>query len=374
MKRLGGLDLARGLACLGMIEAHAYDAYVDAPDRVTAAFALTRFIALLPLPLFLTLAGMGVALRVQRGLARGEAPHDVRRELVWRGFRVVLAGFALNVIYGLMDGARELGSYLRFDVLHVIGASSMLLGLVLPGRVRPQRTALVVALLVLLPSPWLNGAAADLESPLRFALVPFVDVPPFTVMPLFPLAVWCALGAAITPVCVRWPGRVALVALGVAVVSSWASNEELAAFKAAFGTRLAPVSKRDHEPQPGEVVQDGLLIRADKNPNAAGVRAVLGECGTEVPKDADLVLVWGEGFDFRAVPAGAKIVFLNAFLAPENGHADVFLPVSIQTERSGHYTNFAGVTSRFERCFAPPPGVLHAEDLFGSLVGHGRGA
>ncbi|MBK7154121.1 MAG: DUF1624 domain-containing protein [Sandaracinaceae bacterium] len=229
MKRLGGLDLARGLACLGMIEAHAYDAYVDAPDRVTAAFALTRFIALLPLPLFLTLAGMGVALRVQRGLERGEAPHDVRRELVWRGFRVVLAGFALNVIYGLMDGARELGSYLRFDVLHVIGASSMLLGLVLPGRARPQRTALVVALLVLLPSPWLNGAAADLESPLRFALVPFVDVPPFTVMPVFPLAVWCALGAAITPVCVRWPGRVALVALGVAVVSSWGMQAWLSA-------------------------------------------------------------------------------------------------------------------------------------------------
>jgi uncharacterized membrane protein len=74
MKRLGGLDLARGLACLGMIEAHAYDAYVDAPHRVTAAFALTRFIALLPLPLFLTLAGMGVALRVQRGLERGRRP------------------------------------------------------------------------------------------------------------------------------------------------------------------------------------------------------------------------------------------------------------------------------------------------------------
>jgi len=86
------------------------------------------------------------------------------------------------------------------------------------------------------------------------------------------------------------------------------------------------------------------------------------------------VLVWGEGFDFRAVPAGAKIVFLNAFLAPENGHADVFLPVSIQTERSGHYTNFAGVTSRFEPCFAPAAGVLHAEALFGSLAGNGRGA
>jgi uncharacterized membrane protein len=175
----------------------------------------------LPLPLFLTLAGMGVALRVQRGRERGEAPATCARAAVARR-RVVLAGYALNVIYGLMDGARELGSYLRFDVLHVIGASSMLLGLLLPGRARPQRAALAVALLMLLPSPWLNAAAADLESPLRFALVPFVDIAPFTVMPLFPLAAWCALGAALTPVCVRWPGRVALVALGVAVASSWA--------------------------------------------------------------------------------------------------------------------------------------------------------
>jgi NADH-quinone oxidoreductase subunit G len=160
----------------------------------------------------------------------------------------------------------------------------------------------------------------------------------------------------------------------VAVVSSWASNEELAAFKAAFGTRLRLVAKQDHEPQPGEVVQDDLLIRADKNPNAAGVRALLGECAAQVPQDADLVLVWGEGFDFRAVPAGARIVFLNAFLAPENGHADVFLPVSIQTERDGSYTNFAGVTSRFRRCFAPPAGAWHAQDLFPALAGTGRDA
>ena len=38
--------------------------------------------------------------------------------------------------------------------------------------------------------------------------------------------------------------------------------------------------------------------------------------------------------------------------APENGHADVFLPISIQTERAGHYTNFDGVVSAFEPCFA----------------------
>ena len=38
-------------------------------------------------------------------------------------------------------------------------------------------------------------------------------------------------------------------------------------------------------------------------------------------------------------------------LQPENGHADVFIPISIQTERRGHYTNFEGVVSAFEPCF-----------------------
>ena len=82
----------------------------------------------------------------------------------------------------------------------------------------------------------------------------------------------------------------------------------------------------------------------------------------------DLVLVWGEGFNFAELPRGAKVVFMNAYLQPENGHADVFFPISIQTERAGHYTNFAGVVSAFEACFPKPPSVADAETLFGELA------
>jgi len=154
----------------------------------------------------------------------------------------------------------------------------------------------------------------------------------------------------------------------VAVVSSWGSNEELAAFKAALGSRFTTFVKADHEPQAGEVLEDAILIRADKNPNTAGARALFGDAAPAIPKDADLVLVWGEGFDFRLIPPEAKIVYLNAWLQPENGHADVFIPVSIQTERDGHYTNFAGVTSAFSKCFAKPVGVADAEAVFPALA------
>ena len=35
-----------------------------------------------------------------------------------------------------------------------------------------------------------------------------------------------------------------------------------------------------------------------------------------------------------------------------------------QTERDGHYTNFAGVVTGFARCFAKKPGVADAQSLF----------
>ena len=157
----------------------------------------------------------------------------------------------------------------------------------------------------------------------------------------------------------------------VALVSSWGSNEELSAFHDVLSGRFATFVKRDHVPQPGERLQDDLLIRADKNPNAAGARALFGEAGMREPVFAagtDLVLVWGEGCNFATLPPGAKIIFLNSYLQPENGHADVFIPVSIQTERSGHYTNFAGVVSAFERCFPKKATVADAQELFAAMA------
>jgi len=157
----------------------------------------------------------------------------------------------------------------------------------------------------------------------------------------------------------------------VALVSSWGSNEELAAFRQALGDRFKVFVKRDHVPEPGEPVEDDFLIRADKNPNTAGARALFGADSDRepaFPEDTDLVLVWGEGCNFASLPPRARIVFVNAYLQPENGHADVFLPVSIQTERAGHYTNFDGTLGAFTPCFAKKPTVADAATLFPALV------
>jgi NADH-quinone oxidoreductase subunit G len=153
-----------------------------------------------------------------------------------------------------------------------------------------------------------------------------------------------------------------------ALVSSWGSNEELAAFATALGDRFTSFVKADHVPAPGEVIEDDVLIRADKNPNTAAARRLFGDAAVRFAGGTDLVLVWGEGFNFADLPRGAKVVLMNAYLQPENGHADVFLPISIQTERAGHYTNFAGVVSAFEACFPKHPSVADAETLFPLLA------
>jgi NADH-quinone oxidoreductase subunit G len=159
----------------------------------------------------------------------------------------------------------------------------------------------------------------------------------------------------------------------VALVSNWGSNEELEAFKRYLGEVFHASVKQDWQPVPGERIEDDLLIRADKNPNTTKAVELFGNAPPAFPDGTDLVLVWGEGCNFARLPQQAKIIFLNSYLAAENGHADVFIPLSIQTERHGHYTNFQGVVSAFEPCFPKPDTVMDAEVLFKALAAPARG-
>jgi NADH-quinone oxidoreductase subunit G len=157
----------------------------------------------------------------------------------------------------------------------------------------------------------------------------------------------------------------------VALVSSWASNEELAALRKALGGRVTALVKSDRAAGPGEPVQDGFLIRAGKNPNRTGAFAAFPDRfdpAAPLPPGTDLLLVWGEGYEPKALPAGVRTVVLDAWTKPWHASADVFIPVSLQTERAGHYTNFQGKANAFQPCFAKHPAVAHAEDVFAALA------
>jgi NADH-quinone oxidoreductase subunit G len=62
------------------------------------------------------------------------------------------------------------------------------------------------------------------------------------------------------------------------------------------------------------------------------------------------------------------MIVLNAYQQPENERADIFIPVSIQTERGGHYTNFQGVESAFSACFPKARSVADAEAVFAAIA------
>jgi len=163
-------------------------------------------------------------------------------------------------------------------------------------------------------------------------------------------------------------GLLAAAKRPVALVSNWGSNEELAAFAAALGSGIRSFVKRDWSAQPGEVIEDDLLIRADKNPNTAGASALFPPWNGTFDADTDLVLVWGEGVDRSTLPSAAHVIRLDSYANPDLAHADVFIPISIQTERNGHYTNADGVVSAFTRCFPAPASVADAEALFPALL------
>lgn len=207
--RVEGVDVARGLASLVMIQGHAYHGWV-APWHHDAAYAFTRVLGTLPLPAFLVLAGAAVMLRLQSAAKKREPAVDVRGALMKRGAQLVVIGYAVNATYALIDGAAGLHTWLRADVLHVIGlslATSAWLGLPTTREVSPARyatRATLLAIAVTLACPWLSRLGADVPLALAPLVAPFVDVPRFSAMPFVPLFSWLAIGALAMHVLTRF--------------------------------------------------------------------------------------------------------------------------------------------------------------------------
>jgi NADH-quinone oxidoreductase subunit G len=151
------------------------------------------------------------------------------------------------------------------------------------------------------------------------------------------------------------------------LVSAHASNEELDTLKTLLGARLQAYVRQDHQPAQGEVVEDKLLIRADKNPNSFGVQERFGAARFDPAAGHDLVLVWGE-FPDRAALGSGKVIHLATFGAAWATPADVVLPISTTFERSGTFSNFEGKASSFKAVFETAPEVQHAADVFKGLA------
>lgn len=147
------------------------------------------------------------------------------------------------------------------------------------------------------------------------------------------------------------------------LVSAHASNEELVAFRETLAGRFTVYTREDCRPAAGEVLQDDLLIRADKNPNGYRVRELFGSRRFDPTAGHDLVLVWGELEDYLPF-VRARVIHLTPFALPGEQTPDLLIPIPTLFERRGSFTNFEGKLNRFEAVFDKPQQVLDPAELF----------
>jgi NADH-quinone oxidoreductase subunit G len=126
--------------------------------------------------------------------------------------------------------------------------------------------------------------------------------------------------------------------------------------------------REDCKVAPGEVVEDDLLIKADKNPNSFGVHERFGSTrlDAEAARGHDLFLIWGEWQDSVSL-GDASVIHLTAFATASPSAADVLIPLSTSFERSGTFCNFEGKLNRFDKVFEKPALAQHAAELFARL-------
>jgi NADH-quinone oxidoreductase subunit G len=169
-----------------------------------------------------------------------------------------------------------------------------------------------------------------------------------------------------------------------AVVGVQATNEEAFALKrlitATLGSdRIAGLSFTP----PGLSGDDGLLIRANKNPNTRGLAAMglhdvglepieqsinAGELKILIVLRADLVGALGEAEFIRRFGPLDYMIVINSDANETCQMANQVLPIAAYPELDGSFTNFKGRVQRLNRAFDPPGQARAALEVIGRLA------
>lgn len=222
-RRSLGVDVARGLAVILMIQTHAYDGWVTPAEKTSLGYQLSRVFASVPAPLFLFLAGLGLALGTQAQLRRGAEISKVRTGLLGRALKIAATGYLLSAIYSVIEWRWDLATLLRADILHAIGLSLFTCTVLLVGASGSRsrlmgRVGVLVVLSIaisLVAARILKGHA--LPEGVRPLVALFVDVAPYSRFPLFPLCAFTAIGFFVGTLPLPEWRRSALLAIGFVI-------------------------------------------------------------------------------------------------------------------------------------------------------------
>ena len=165
--RIAYIDWLRGLACVGMFQAHCYNSWLR-PSAKNAGldgfYGWSQLIATLPAPLFILLAGLSIAMITRQSREKGVARNAIARTTILRGAEI----FGLGLLF---RGQEYLLGYpkapwtdlLRVDVLNILGLSMMLVGGLCwitasatpqKSNARAMRWGLPVAAAIAIVTPW----------------------------------------------------------------------------------------------------------------------------------------------------------------------------------------------------------------------------
>jgi len=209
--RLAYIDWLRGLACIGMFQAHCYNSWLNADARKSEFYRWSQAVATLPAPLFIFLAGVSSALVTHRLRQKGLSRNAIARTTILRGAEI----FGLGLLF---RGQEYLLGYpkspwtdlLRVDVLNILGLSMMLLGVLcwLTASTTPEKSSkrgiawgLFLAAAIAIATPWLwtTHRPSRLPWPLESYIngVHTFAQPQTWLFPIFPWAAFAFVGLAV---------------------------------------------------------------------------------------------------------------------------------------------------------------------------------
>src|SRR2546428_6498600 len=87
----------RGLAAVIMLQGHVLDAWVRPQDRSSEWFWLSQFLGGLPAPIFLFLAGVSLAIVLDRMRAEGLPPRGLARKVVRRSGGLLILAYVFRL-------------------------------------------------------------------------------------------------------------------------------------------------------------------------------------------------------------------------------------------------------------------------------------
>ncbi len=202
-QRFGFIDWFRGLACILMIQTHAYDAWTAEPYRQGTWWIWARLkLGGLPARMFLFLAGVSLAMRFASDVRRNVPIAEARLGAFWRGLEVFLIGYGFRIAEWLLGGGqtKDASSMLKVDVLQCIGLSLMVTAYIaspkdLEDRRVPWRPILLALVLAGITPTLQKLGSPSGPGPLVAYLWPGAH--PLGQFPLLPWLAYTLTGAAV---------------------------------------------------------------------------------------------------------------------------------------------------------------------------------